>query len=260
MTCSAVVHVRQRKSPGSQVRWWQGRQGGRGRGFRRTSAGRATASSARGAWVRAGPRPARSSWRPRAAGHCRRPHRRRRDDRSQLVQIEISQVGHRRGECAQRPPCGVGNLPGGGCVGRSRRQEDTSSRVAPHERFGQRLERGWRPAAERVAGAHVDHHERRLGGDAGRPQARVGAARGRRVVAHFHRVHGGVGFRNAEEGRQQIPMVWYRVARAQIRRPGHPAGVHPAAALDFVADAPAGPAGPGEPAAARPAVQVDPMS
>ena len=75
-------------------------------------------------------------------------------------------------------------------------------------------------------------------------------------VAHLHGVHRGVGRGDAER-RQQVPLIADGMTRAQVGRARHAARVHPAASLDVVADPARCAARPGEPSAARPAVEID---
>jgi hypothetical protein len=118
--------------------------------------------------------------------------------------------------------------------------------------------RGW-PSPEFVSGACVHHHDliRRL-------NAQVRQPRGCALVRRLANRHlDPVAFRIERlrkgriDRRQQVPLVQHRVPRRVPPRPRNPVRVHPPAARHIVAHSHARAGGPGQPAAARAAVQID---
>ena len=125
-----------------------------------------------------------------------------------------------------------------------------------HQRRDQGLERFVRPAAEYIARADMDDHERMGVGDPHCGEPRGHPSSGRGIVGHLQRIDRGVG-RTDVEWREKIPLVDDRMARRLVRGASHDVRVDPRAARDVVADTRARPARTGEPRGARAAVKVD---
>ena len=97
---------------------------------------------------------------------------------------------------------------------------------------------------------------RSIGVEAGMTQPRVDGARGQRLGGQLGRIRVGRGTRDAERF-QQIPLVLDAVPGPQLARAWHPRGVHPGARGYLVADPVRRARCPGEPRAARAAVEID---
>ena len=178
--------------------------------------------------------------------------------RSQLVQIELSQVGHRRGQFAERLAARASAIwraasaSDGPDVRRIRRagsRRTSASVTAWNEASGQR--RNGLPALTWITTSGV------LGADAGRAQPRVGPGGGRRDrrPSRPRRRPGRAAAMPSGASRSHWLRTEWRGRRSGARAT-RLVYIQPRP-LDVVADASRRAAGPGEPAAARPAVQVD---
>ena len=99
---------------------------------------------------------------------------------------------------------------------------------------------------------------RRLSSTPASDRRRTNGTSSERILWHFDRRPASVWGGDAEERRQQIPLVFDRMPRRHQRaRPRQPRRVGPRAPRQVVADALGGAGGTGEPRAARPAVEID---
>ena len=137
--------------------------------------------------------------------------------------------------------------------------EDPAVGAGRHQCRGELRKGRLRPATKRVARADVQHDRPRGVRDAqvreqgGQPGQRVGRGR------HVDPV--GRAIRWAIEGRvhglEQVPLILDRMPRLVPPRAVHHVGVHPGSSGNIVAHPARRPAGPGQPGAARSAVEVD---
>ena len=106
--------------------------------------------------------------------------------------------GGRRGGELPRP---AGHRFGGGTFRRAGRDDDAPRRIRRRERRRRAGERLRRPAPERVAGADVQHDQRRRSIDAGERQALVDAAHRIRIERHRHGIARAIGRRRCRAAR-----------------------------------------------------------
>ena len=144
----------------------------------------------------------------------------------------------------------------GVALGRPRGHHHARARRVERQRGDKRDKMVVRPAAERVAGAHVNNDQAIGWGHARSREARVDRRCGPRVHRHLDRTGGAIRTRNVER-RQKIPLVLDRMPRPQPPRPLDLVCVHPAPSDDLIADSSRCAAEPCQQRRARPAVKID---
>ena len=106
------------------------------------------------------------------------------------------------------------DLFGRGPLGWPGRHDDADARVS-RQRDRQRNEVGQRPSAERVAGAHMHHHQPVRSSEAGTGQPPRDCRRRRAVDRHLHAVLLAIG-RDDAQPPQQVPLVLDRVSGGKL--------------------------------------------
>jgi hypothetical protein len=180
------------------------------------------------------------------------------DQRSELLQIEFSEIDDPPGVAAELFPRDRRDPSRRLAVRRAGAEHQPPPRVGRGDPRRRLREERFRPAPERVPGADVHDDQLVIGADAGRDEPRVHPSIGRSVERHLDRVPLAVrgAAAPARHGGEQVPLVGHRVPRPQIAARGTiRVYIHrrPECRTDPFARA----AGPGQPRAARPAVQVE---
>ena len=179
------------------------------------------------------------------------------DERGELGEIEVTGAHDSGRRSAGEQPRLLGDGFGGRGFGWTRGDDDAAPRVLARQLRGHRGKRGRRPTAKRIAGADVDHDERRAGCHTRGGEPRLHACVHRRIDRHGDRVTRAIRRLDAKR-LQQRPLIQHRVTRRNERpRPRHASRVAPAAAGQVIADALRRAGRPREKAAAWSAMEIN---